>query len=111
MDYSINWKLSNGSSQDHSSLPNSPLEKSSIDFCSARPHLLDRRHGHPVANESLIGVCLQSMNRGNTSMDMNKTSNIIDYDRRRFVGTAAMGVAAAGAASLLPADFPAAAEG
>src|SRR5262245_15992581 len=43
-------------------------------------------------------------------MDANKNSNIIDRDRRRFVGTA-VGVAAAGAAGLLPADFAAAAEG
>src|SRR4051794_36143513 len=44
-------------------------------------------------------------------MDAYKTSNTIDRDRRRFVGTAAMGIAAAGAASLLPTEFAAAAEG
>jgi pimeloyl-ACP methyl ester carboxylesterase len=44
-------------------------------------------------------------------VDTIKTSNDVDHDRRRLVGTAAMGVAAASAVSLLPAHLAAAAEG
>ena len=43
-------------------------------------------------------------------MDTIKTSNDIDHDRRRLVGTAAMGVATASAVSLLPAHLAAAAD-
>ncbi|HEX7566409.1 MAG TPA: epoxide hydrolase, partial [Bradyrhizobium sp.] len=44
-------------------------------------------------------------------MDTIKTPETIDQDRRRLLGTAAMGVAAAGAASLLPSGLAAAPAG
>src|SRR5262245_16435915 len=91
---------------------NSPLQKLSINFRSARQHFLDRRHGNPAANESSIEEFRPIVERrGDSSVDTINTSNTIDHDRRRFVGTAAVGVAAADTARLLPADFAAAAEG
>ena len=44
-------------------------------------------------------------------MDTTKTPEAIDQDRRRLLGTAAMGIAAAGAASLLPSQLAAAPAG
>ena len=44
-------------------------------------------------------------------MDTIKTSETIDQDRRRLLGTAAMGIAVAGAASLLPSKLTAAPAG
>lgn len=41
-------------------------------------------------------------------MDTTRTSEAIDQDRRRLLGTAAVGIAAAGAASLLPSQLAAA---
>ncbi len=41
-------------------------------------------------------------------MDTTRTSEAIDQDRRRLLGTAAVGIAAAGAASLLPSQMAAA---
>jgi pimeloyl-ACP methyl ester carboxylesterase len=46
-----------------------------------------------------------------TSMDTSRTAEIIDQDRRRILGTATMGIAAAGAASLLPSQLAAAPAG
>src|SRR5271167_4625507 len=44
-------------------------------------------------------------------MDTTKTPEVIDQDRRRLLGTAAMSIAVAGAASLLPAHLATAAQG
>src|SRR5271166_4768020 len=41
------------------------------------------------------------------SMDMSRTAEVIDQDRRRILGTATMGIAVAGAASLLPSQLAA----
>ena len=42
-----------------------------------------------------------------TSMDTSRTAEVIDQDRRRILGTATMGIAVAGAASLLPSQLAA----
>jgi hypothetical protein len=44
-------------------------------------------------------------------MDMSKTPEQIDQDRRRLLGAATMGIAVAGAASLLPLELAAAPAG
>jgi hypothetical protein len=41
-------------------------------------------------------------------MDTSRTTEAIDQDRRRLLGTAMMGIAVAGAASLLPSQLAAA---
>jgi pimeloyl-ACP methyl ester carboxylesterase len=46
-----------------------------------------------------------------TSMDTSRTAEVIDQDRRRILGTAAMGIAVGGAASLLPSQLAAAPAG
>ena len=46
-----------------------------------------------------------------TSMDASRTTEAIDQDRRRLLGTATMGIAVAGAASLLPSQLAAAPAG
>ena len=46
-----------------------------------------------------------------TSIDTSGTTEAIDQDRRRLLGTATMGIAVAGAASLLPAQLAAATAG
>src|SRR5271167_3704242 len=46
-----------------------------------------------------------------TSMDTSRTAEVIDQDRRRLLGTATMGIAVAGAASLLPSQLAAAPAG
>jgi pimeloyl-ACP methyl ester carboxylesterase len=46
-----------------------------------------------------------------TSMDTSRTAEVIDQDRRRILGTATMGIAVAGAASLLPSQLAAAPAG
>jgi pimeloyl-ACP methyl ester carboxylesterase len=47
----------------------------------------------------------------NTSKNTSKATEAVDQDRRRLLGTATIGIAAAGAASLLPAHQATAAEG
>src|SRR5216683_4372312 len=49
--------------------------------------------------------------QGRSAMGTTVTTEAIDQDRRRLLGTAAMGIAVAGAASLLPAHPASAAEG
>src|SRR5271165_5552315 len=46
-----------------------------------------------------------------TRIDMSRTTEAIDQDRRRLLGTATMGIAVAGAASLLPSQLAAAPAG
>ena len=57
------------------------------------------------------GAQRQPSTPGETPWIRTKTTETIDQDRRRLLGTAAMGIAAAGAASLLPSHLAAAPAG
>jgi pimeloyl-ACP methyl ester carboxylesterase len=71
-------------------------------------HLKMRLKG---SNKSQCAFPDQPSKQGTHPMRMTESSNDINLDRRRLLGTAAMGVAVAGAAGLVPADLRAAAEG